>query len=308
MVTYSQFSESPERIEELLNLLGIVTYNEVFILINNQPDYDISEYQREVFSNYYFHNSWGFNHLFQSILTVDFLKKYIIHAEDINNLSKEYKVPYDYEDRDTGEFLMKVHTKDKDAIDIFGGGTEVGELKLNHLRVSSIDNIGGTINYKGSFGGDSSDIESVDYGFYSLVRITGIPNEITYLGFYKSLLAESYILYKEKKLKLAYFVAFSAFESFINANVSRKMNMKQKIKELFTGNFLNLEEDQISSSFEPHFFDSFEQKRNTIAHGKGKEVITKEEVENAFIFILSLISVFEFKCSTLNELNSRLKN
>lgn len=304
-MNYQQFLKPSRRLEDILVMLGILKQEYIFIPINNRPDYDISEYQREVFTNYYFNNSWGFAQEFQSVVEAKIIESHILHADSINKMSQEYEVDYNGNDKFIPSFLSQVFNKDKEALSIYGFGTEAGEFKINNVRISSINNFECKINYDGSFIGNSSDIEPLDWGVYSLVRIVGIPADITESLFYKSLLAECYVLFKENKMKLAYFTAYSALESFINYQLGTGdeggERLKDKLTELFNFKFSNLSTHQIycsvASMFNPYTTD-----RNTIAHGRNAISLSKEQAKDALIFVSLLICTYEHNLLTFDEL------
>jgi len=307
MATYTEFTKYKNITEKLLIHLGILTRRETIIRLNNLPDYDITKFEREIISNYFFHNSWDFSNDFQSIIEVEFLEDNIFHYDDLILLSKEYKIVYGNEEDNDIEFLKDVYKIDQDSFSQFGSGTDVGEFILHKVRLNSIDNINKQINYEGSFQGDSSDIDPLDWGIYSLIEITGISLRINTLPFYKSLLAESYILFKEGKFKLAYFFTYSALESFVNYEIGNNdpKRVNEKLSELFKAKFTDLAKHQIYSSvmniYEPYTTD-----RNTIAHGHGHINITAEQVNNSLLFVLTLISSFEFNSTTFEELDKHL--
>ncbi len=189
-------------------------------------------------------------------------------------------------------------------------GTDGGDFKVNRIRVNSIDNINSKINYEGSFFGNSSDIDPIDYGVYCLLRVTAVSRDIDFANFYKELIAESYVLFKESNFKLAYFLAYSGFESFINSSLGigdEPGRLKERLQELFKCKFLDLSRHQIYTCV-VNDFDRLTDKRNTIAHGRGAVSINKKETEEALLFILILVCTYEFQCSKFDELNSKLEN
>ena len=309
MLSFSEFLKLPNCIERLLHGLDIITHEKLFVPIDYMPDYDLSEYQGAAITNYFFQNSWDFNKSFQSVVEVDFIESHIIHADTLNELSREYNIPYDHRENATPSFLLKVYQKDKTAISSFGYEMEAGDFKVNKIKLISIDNIHGTINYQGSFIGNSSDIDPVDWGVYSLLLVTGIPKDIDLLNFYKVLLSESYVLYKENKFKLAYFIAYSAFENFINfwlgTGDEGGARLVDRFKELFKSKFSDFSTHQIYTSVAKEF-NPYTANRNTIAHGRTEMTINKQQVKDALLFVLILIGSFEFNCSSFDQLTDIL--
>jgi hypothetical protein len=306
---YTQFIKPPHRIEELLFALDILVRDETFVKIENHPDYDITEYEREIDTNYYFHNSWDFLLKYQSVIKAEFAETHIIHADNLNDMSEESGIEYEPYDRDVPKFLNKLFKHDKEAIGIHSFGADGGDFKVNRIRVNSIDNINSKINYEGSFFGNSSDIDPIDYGIYCLLRVIAVSRDIDFMNFYKELIAESYVLFKESNFKLAYFLAYSGFESFINSSLGvgdEPGRLKERLQELFKHRFLDLSRHQIYTCV-VNDFDRFTDKRNTIAHGRGAVSINKKETEEALLFILILVCTYEFQFSKFDELNSKLE-
>ena len=63
MLNYSQFAQIPQVLPKILTALGVIQNKRVLIKIDNTPDYDISEYLREIDTDYYFHNHWSFEEI-----------------------------------------------------------------------------------------------------------------------------------------------------------------------------------------------------------------------------------------------------
>jgi hypothetical protein len=69
-MNYKQFSNKQSLIDKILIRLGILTTDKLIIKIDNNPDYDITEYRREIVPNYFFHNYWDFTNKFKSIVEI----------------------------------------------------------------------------------------------------------------------------------------------------------------------------------------------------------------------------------------------
>ncbi|MDD2982081.1 MAG: hypothetical protein PHQ74_01720 [Crocinitomicaceae bacterium] len=307
-MNYIQFSNKQNLIDKILIRLGILTTDNVVIKINNNPDYDITEYRRNVVANYFFNNFWDFSSKYKSIVDINILDNHIFHFDTLQSLSKEYEI--EYNEGNDCDFLLQVLIQNKDAFELNSFGTEVNDFELHNLRIRTIDNLKGRIYYEGSFQGDSSDIEPLDWGVYSTLGLNAIPNDIDNLPFYKSLLAESYLLLKEKKFKLSYFLTFSAFESFVNFELGgndEPDRLKDKFKELFGSKFIVLNSHQIYTSI-MSMYDNYTSNRNTIAHGRNEIIIDQEMVKSSLLFILTLISTYELNSLTFDDLYSNFDN
>lgn len=307
---YTQFTKTSHRIEQMLFSLGILVRDETFVKIENHPDYDITKYEREIDTNYYFHNSWDFLMKYQSVIKAEFAETHILHADNLTDMSREYEVEYEPYDRDVPKFLNKLYRVNKEAIGIHSFGTDAEDFRVNSIRVNSIDNINSKINYEGSFLGNSSNIDPIDYGIYCLLKVTAVSRDIDFSNFYMELVAESYVLFKESNYKLAYFLAYSGFESFINSSLGvgdEPGRLKERLMELFKHKFLDLSKHQIYTCV-VNDFDRFTDKRNTIAHGRRAVSINKNEAEELLLFILILVCTYEFGCAKFDELTNKLEN
>lgn len=305
-MNYLQFSKKENLIEKILTHFGIIKQEKVIIKINHEPDYNISEYMREQDSDYYFYKYWDFRREFNSVVEIRITDKYIVHYDNFKHLSSEYKIPFPTYDECS--FLMDVLNEDVDALDNNTLGTETDNFKLNNLRIKSIDNLDGRIYYDGSFTGSSYEINPVDWAVYSVINISAVPLEIDDMAFYNSLLAESYVLLKEKKYKLSYFLLYSAFESFINYELGKEEEegrLKDKINELFCLKFPNLSRHQIYTSI-IMLFDSYTNNRNDIAHGRSTIDVDHKIVEKSFLFVLTMISSFLLNISKFEDLKTIL--
>ena len=303
-MTFTQFSNRPEILLKLLASLGILTTKRTVIRIDNNPDYDISKYQREIDADYFFNNFWDFSNELSSVVDIEFIDNKLFHFDDLERASDEYNLPFNGEDH--LEFINTVNSLHKSWFSENGMETDIDQFKLHHLRISSIDNIKKKLYYEGSFFGNHETFDPLDWGIYSLVELKGLTQDSS--KFYKDLIGESYLLQIENKYKLAYFLAYSAFESFVNKELNRENDerrLKEKINELFRLKFPQLERHQIYSSV-MNFYDEFTENRNNIAHGINEISISKENIQSALLFILTLINCYEYDITTFEELAQRL--
>jgi hypothetical protein len=308
-MTYKQFLKEAKILENLLATLDILSFDKQIIRIDNYPDYSISEYKGGIISDYFFRNSWNFVDKYQMLIDAEFQRNTIFHSDNLQDLSCEYKLEYNNLS-DNCDFLLEIFNRDEDSFSVHGYrvDTSVGDFKLHNLSIHSIDNFSKKLYYEGSFLGDNSDIQPIDWGIYSLLKITAISKEIVNLPFYKSLLSESYLLYKENKFKLAYFITYSAFESFINYQLDSddKGRLKDKITQLYKTQFLQLEKHQIYGSI-INAYDDIEKDRNVIAHGRNQITISKEKSYSVLLSFLILIVTFELKSETFEDLAIKIK-
>ena len=303
-MNYKQFSNQKNILQRLLVSLEILTTKEVIIRINNSPDYDISEYRREEDANYYFNNSWDFSRHVQSVVDIDFIETKLFHYDHLREASIEFSVPFD--EMDHTKFINDMYLVNNDWFYDSGFETDIDQFKLHHLRPGLIDNVKKTFNYEGSFLGNYETFDPIDWGMYSLIDITGMPESVD--KFYKEIIGESYVLKSESKNKLSYFLAYSAFESFINLELGTtndERRLKEKVNELYRNKFHILEKHQIYCSI-IDIYDTFTNNRNNIAHGTNNIAVTNDELNKVFLFILLMIASYKFNCNTFDELNERL--
>lgn len=278
------------------------------IRINNHPDYDITEYEREIDTTYYFHNYWEFKELFFSVFNIEIIDNKVFSFDHLTEISKELGI--EFNENFESEFLELAYLKNKETVEIHDFGTSWDEFKLNNLRIRSIDNLNKKVYIEGSFFGNHVTIEPDYWGIYSFLLIEKVPLEINNYDFYKSLLIESYLLYQSGNYKLSYFIGFSAIESFVNKELGKedeKKRLNEKLTELFASKFDNICKHQIYSSI-VNDFSKFTDLRNSIAHGKDKILIERDLVEKILLFSLILISSYKTESITFDELNSKLEN
>lgn len=291
-MNYSQFSKTKKLINIILAKFGILISKTLIIKIDNEPDYEISEYKREIEADYYFYNSWNYKENFRFVIDISIIKTHILHFDNFKNISEEYNIPF-YVGNEC-EFLLNALEKDSNVLESHGFGTDVDSFKIKKIRISTIDNIEGKVNYEGTFYGGSYEINPVDFAIYSIINVVGTPLDIDDKPFYNSLLAESFILLQQGNYKLSYFLLYSAFESFINyelGTADEQERLKDKLKKLFCIKFPNLSTHQIYTNT-VKYFDQYTIDRNGIAHGKSPIKVDKKMVEESFTFVLTMISSY----------------
>jgi hypothetical protein len=304
-MTYNQFLKLHNNLQKLLICLGVLTTKRFIIKINNSPDYDISKYEREADADYFFNNSWDFSNKLQSVVDINFIDNKLYHFDDLERASEELALQFD--ESDHTQFINDLYTNNNNWFSQNGMNPDIDQFKLYSLRIASIDNISKKLNYQGSFYGNHETFDPMDWGLYSLIELTGVPQETE--NFFKELIGESYTLLNEGKNKLAYFLAYSAFDSFVNSELPSinddKRRLNEKVTELYRKKFPQLDRHQIYTSIIKEF-DTFTENRNNIAHGTNNITITKEDVLSALLFISIMIRSFEISCSTFDDLAEQL--
>lgn len=302
-MNYNQFIKKHNNLlEQLMFIYGIIKFEKKVIKIDNQPDYDISKYERECPTDYYFANSFNFTEMFEFVIKFEFQENKLFHYDDFLNMSKELKI--DFKEEDDCNFLLKLYKEKNEILEQHGFDTDIEQFKLHELRIQNIDNFNKKINYEGSFYGDNEGINPIDWGLYSFVEILGVPNQLSKNKFYKYLISESYILLQENKYKLAFFVGYSALESFINyehSSAEEEKRLIEKLKELFKEKFGQIQSHQIYTSL-INDFDEFTNIRNSIAHGRNPVEIGESEVRKLLQFTIILIISFDWNVTKFEEI------
>lgn len=85
-----------------------------------------------------------------------------------------------------------------------GFDADLDEFKLHHIRLKNIDNNRRFVEYEGSFLGDCYSIDPSDWKLYAQIKVEGMTF-LPGLEFYKSLIAESFSLWKSYKKKFVTF-------------------------------------------------------------------------------------------------------
>lgn len=290
----------------LLNmLLALKVFNKSIniIKIDNFPDYDMLGYEREI-KDYYFCNSWNFSDTYISAFNIDIIVTKVFHADDFREHSDWDDLEYLENDE---QRLNEIHLKDDEWFYENGYDPDFDEFKLKLLREKLIDNNKKKFFYEGSFLGDGASIDMMDHGIYSIIEILGIP--AIPKPFYMELLGESFVLQKEKKNNLSFFLAYSALESFVNTILGtedEEGRFIDKLKQLFKTRFANINENLVYTSI-INEYNEITAKRNIIAHGRESIVISDTELNSVLLFVVTLIFSFKFNCLSFEQISEKLE-
>lgn len=285
----------------LLSELNIVKNEILFIKIDIDPDFDITEYEKGIGKTYYFKNKWSFKYEYDSIIESEIVDCYPIDLDTIHELQSEHNISVNSSNKDFyPEVLREAYLIDKDCFD---GETldNWQEFKINTIKILEINNTKKEISYDGSFFGELPYLEMADFEVISKIRVEGYKKNFE---FYNQLIAESKILLAEKKYKLSYFLSYSALENYINNELdSEKLEerLEDKLKRLCKINLVDLNKNKIYSSIISKF-KNYTATRNTIAHGKEEIEITKKDLYEFLNFILLIIYINKTKIKNFEEL------
>jgi len=298
-----KFSTYKNRVDirQLLIYIEIIDIKELIIPVIIEPDYDVSEYKREIGTDYFIINKWSFRNYFEKLTNIEIISHRFYHNNDFKELDENLKSKLSTSSIE--ENLNIINEIDADFFGYFGSDSDdYEEFKLNHLRIRNVDNLKKNIQYEGAFFGDSYSLDILDFGecgFYSKIQIEGICQSILY----KDLLGESYLLYLSGNYKLSHFVAYSAFENFLNLKTnsfSVQERLSDKLKKMFKESNIDTNKNTIYCSIINNFSKQTK-RRNNVAHGK-TEKIDATIVELFFIEIITMIILYEKECLNFEQL------
>lgn len=303
-MNYRKFKKEKGLIRRLLNSLEIIEYHQQFIKITNLPDPDFFPYEAGTSADFYFRNFWDFTEDFETVLEAEIDSSRIYTADCLNEISKESGINFTYTDRSIGKLLQSVYQESPKLLEEHGFDTEFDEFQLRALAVFSIDNLEKRLNYEGSFYGSSYEMDSDYWSVYALTTLVTVPLSIQWAWFYKSLVAESYTLLLAHNYKLAFFLLFSALDSFVNdagGTQPQAGHLKDKLRDLFGHKLGDLTKHQIYSGLAGDF-ERFKDWRNNIAHGNEYLDLSLENVQDAFVFVLTLMLTYETGAGDFKDL------
>jgi hypothetical protein len=185
-----------------------------------------------------------------------------------------------------------------------GRDLDIDGLKFNDVRVESINNLKRHFTVLGGYEAVSDRIDPDDWEILVEYLLTGVPEESTIGKFYVELLAEAYSLLLAGNFKLAYFIAFTALENYVNDKMGSENDEERfsdKVKKLFKSVFGDVSTHAIFTSI-IRDLSSFEKTRNTIAHGREVIHVDSDELENILVFVLTLVATSENKFYTFREI------
>lgn len=309
---YSQFIKIEELNYYLLYLVGCLRIENIMIEIDTMPDYDVTEYSKSEMTTYALDKPyWDFSLSFTTLLNARIESTRVYAWSDIERLIEHTGIER-IDNEGYGNYLNRVREYvDERTWEEFGNDPGFDGFRLTSLDIDSIDNTEKKIIFKGGFVGDSMSIQPLDWAVIADCNLIGIDANIESLKFYLELVSESYALLKEAKYKLAFFLSFVALESFINTNLpsdeSKKTNerLNERLNKLFKITFSDISKHEIYNSVIGKL-KTFEDIRNTIAHGSGDLILSADEAEDVLRFALIIICTIEKKVSTFKELNALL--
>lgn len=294
---------------KLLKHLGIIHEKNCVFKLDNYPDYDLSGYDGVRTMNYFFESESEIPNDFSNVISVEIINDFIIHSDDIFNMSKQHDIPVFYENLEW--FVNEIHEVDSDCLDSYSIGQKFDNFELRTIKVVGINNSTKKIIFSGSFLGDYSHIQPLDWNIYVECKVRGTKSNLENGNlFYQDLMAEAYNLISIKNFKLSYFLAFSALESYINERMNAN-DTKDRLKDIMSQMIRNvvgdINKNEIYTSIISGY-NTFESNRNIIAHGRKIITVTQEDVDELILFALLIICITEGDGSTFEHLASIIEN
>jgi hypothetical protein len=299
-MNYTNFKSHDQLIDKLLAKLGILEWKTIYFDVDLEPDYEILKYKKD-YSDFYFKNSLSFEGRYQYVLDAEIGNFKLYPYDILKYISQESGValPDSFENAQVLEFLEEVAVSNHDKMIDFGWEPQVDQLNLYCLRISHIENDSKFIVYEGAYMGLLTDFGD-DITLYADISLKVVPFlDGSPSQFYKTLVAEAYLLFMQRNYKLAAFVLFSAYDNFVNekyGNPHEEKRLREKLNTVFKDRFEKLEKHNIYTQIKRQI-DDFEKVRNSIAHGTNTEYISFTEVKDSFIIMLSLFISYEFTFS-----------
>lgn len=257
----------------------------------------MTEYDKHTMKNYFFQDKKSFEDEYLTVLEASITYSKILHHTDIENIKNQYS--------DTP--FLDIANQDEEFLEDHGydmiNNRDCEWLRFNYIDLKVLNSTREFL-FLGTYEAESSGIDPMDVHFFVQCKVLGIAYDMEQKEFYKELLAEAYKFYLEGTYKIAYFLLFSAFESYINYKLQshdEQKRLSEKINELFKTTFGDISNHQIYTSCIGDF-KCFEINRNTIAHGKESISIDQEGVSKVLIFVMVFINSIEHSISTFEEL------
>jgi|GEM_PF-1115315 len=292
---------------KLLKHLNIIHEQNLVFILDNYPDYDLSGYDSTRTMTYFFECEVEVPYEFINVISVEVLNNFIIHGDDICNMSEQHDTHLFLNDLEG--FINKVYELDNDCLDNHSIGLKFGDFELRTTKVIGINNTTGKIIFSGSFIGDYSHIQPIDWNIYTECKVIGVKNHLEFgNSFYRDLMAEAYNLMAIKNFKISYFLAFSSLESYINEKMNTN-DTKDRLKDIMSQMIRNVVGDVNKNEIYTSIisgYKKFETTRNIIAHGREFILVTQEDVDELILFTLLIICIAERDGSTFEHLASRI--
>lgn len=308
-MNFKRFKEISNVELKLLRHLDIIHEENYVFQLDNYPDYDFSGYDGARAMTYFFENESELPYGFSNVISVQIINNFILHSDSLQNMSEQHDIPVFFENLEW--FVNEIHEADNDCLGSHSIGLKFGDFELRTTKVVGINNSTKRILFSGSFVGDYSHIQPLDWNIYVECKVRGTKsNPENGNFFYQDLMAEAYNLSSIKNFKLSYFLAFSALESYINEKMNTgdaKSRLKDIMSQMVREAVGDINKNEIYTSIISRYND-FESNRNVIAHGRKLITVTQEDVDELILFTLLIICITEGDGCTFKHLASMIEN
>ena len=279
-------------IKEYLFSEGILYQSNYVFKMDFFPDFDYTDYQKGICQPYYFHEKIDFSEIFSDILSYSELEPHIFPS---------YERPGFLQDS-----LNQISVTELKKLEENDAPLSFDSFCFQKAHLYSIDNVNKTLNYDCTCETEGSLLGEDFVSIYFTLNLCGIIKEIGKFDLYNQLIVDSYRKYLNKDYRMAYFLMFSAFECCINYNLNsdeEEKRLLEKKNELFKSKFSILNANTINSSVD---MKKYEEKRNSIAHGREKLSVDKELVDDLYFDFISLIVSYNQGITSYTDLSTYL--
>lgn len=287
-------------LNEIMKKKNLLVDKSFFIQLDNFPDYDLLPYINNTFNRYIFSNRYKFENVSQMVYKAKLSNFVLFDNDSIDGMCAELNINNSLENE---KKLTIAYKQNQEIFNEYKFDYESWEeIEIYKYEITSIDNFSKEIKYQGAFYGHTDSIDNGYYNFYCILNIYSALNINRKI--YDDLIIESYNLFIEKKYKQAYYIAYSAFENFINdqfykslPNEKKNLRIKDKIDKIYLNNYSNEFYHFLKQNLK-----NYTNKRNDIAHGNTTKSITKKEAINILNLVISIIYSYENDFLKINDL------
>ncbi|MDE5193197.1 hypothetical protein [Citrobacter freundii] len=309
-MNFTNFKNKPNIEFQLLKYLDVITEESKILKIDNNPDYDLTGYDKFRAMTYFFEFDYEFSDEYSNVLWASISKERLMHYDDVVNASNTYGIEWDNDNYDDVAFLNKLHKLSYDVLDEYGHNPDNDTIKLQSIRLNGIDNVDKKISFSGTYFGCYEAIDPMDWGIYIECDFVGSKLFNGDEGkFYQELLAQAYSLRETSNYKLSFFTIFSALENFTNEKMSTHNTAERFsdiLKRMIKNSVPDFSKNIIYSSIIGSY-STFEMMRNNIAHGRAKIIVKECDVNDVLLFTLLVICLAEGKADNFASLFSTLQ-
>lgn len=289
-------------LSDMLRKSELLIEKKFLIRIDIFPDSELLPYENGTFNRYVFSSNYSCKNKFDMVYKSCFEKLFLFDNDSIMEICNDLDIDNTLDEE---SILNLAYTMNREVFDNYKFDYERWEeIEFYKINITGIDNFEKKINYQGAFWGHTDSIDNGYYYFYSFINILGTLKNNNRKIFH-DLIIESYSLFIEERFKQSFYIAYSAFENFINEKYynnfpsqDRNIRLEQKIILIFNNNSSNEIFDFLKNNLK-----KYTNTRNDIAHGNNTNKIEKKHVVNLLNLVLSTIISYEQNIMQINLLN-----